>query len=311
MNVPKSIFRQYDVRGIVGRGAHARAGPRRRPRLRQRGVGAAGARADHRRRARQPALGRRALAAASGRASWTPAAPRWTWAPCPRPRSTSPSPRWRPTAGSRSPGSHNPPEFNGFKMVLGSEAFHGDEILELWEIIIAERWRGGARGRRPATARCSGATARAIVRRHRLARPVKVVVDCGNGVGSVIAVEHPAGPRRRGDAAVLRVGRHLPQPSSRSHRPREPAGPPGRGAPHRRRAGHRLRRRCRPDRRGGRDTARSSSATSSWSSSAATRCARFGPGTPVIFDVKCSEVLPTALAQRGGATRSCGRPAIR
>ncbi|MBW8839916.1 MAG: phosphomannomutase, partial [Gemmatimonadetes bacterium] len=26
---------------------------------------------------------------------------------------------------------------------------------------------------------------------------------------------------------------------------------------------------------------------------------RFGPGTPVIFDVKCSEVLPTALAKAG------------
>ena len=26
---------------------------------------------------------------------------------------------------------------------------------------------------------------------------------------------------------------------------------------------------------------------------------RFGPGTPVIFDVKCSEVLPTALATAG------------
>ena len=26
---------------------------------------------------------------------------------------------------------------------------------------------------------------------------------------------------------------------------------------------------------------------------------RFGPGTPVIFDVKCSEVLPAALAAAG------------
>ena len=40
-------------------------------------------------------------------------------------------------------GSHNPPEFNGFKMVLAGEAFHGEDILELWEIITAERWRTG------------------------------------------------------------------------------------------------------------------------------------------------------------------------
>ena len=93
MNVPKSIFRQYDVRGIVG--------AELTPEL-ARGLGRAfasvawerlGRAPDHRRRTRQPALGPRALAAASGGASWTPAAPRWTWARCPRPRSTSPSPR--------------------------------------------------------------------------------------------------------------------------------------------------------------------------------------------------------------------------
>ena len=86
-------------------------------------------------------------------------------------------------------GSHNPPEFNGFKMVLGNEAFHGDEILDLWEIITAERWHaGGGPARRPATARCSSATARASSAGTSWLRPVKVVVDCGNGVGSVIAV---------------------------------------------------------------------------------------------------------------------------
>ena len=79
--------------------------------------------------------------------------------------------------------------------------------------------------------------------------------------------------RRRGDAALLRVGRHLPEPPSRPDRPREPARPAGRGAASRRRA------------RASRSTAtptasapwtrraRSSTATSSSCSSAATRCA--------------------------------------
>ena len=38
---------------------------------------------------------------------------------------------------------------------------------------------------------------------------------------------------------------------------------------------------------------------------------RFGPGTPVIFDVKCSEVLPDGAHARRARNRSCGRPGIR
>ena len=34
---------------------------------------------------------------------------------------------------------------------------------------------------------------------------------------------------------------------------------------------------------------------------------RFGPGVPVIFDVKCSELLPQALLPPGHAPK-CGRP---
>jgi phosphomannomutase / phosphoglucomutase len=86
-------------------------------------------------------------------------------------------------------GSHNPPEFNGFKMVLGGEAVYGAAIQELRELAV--------RGRTPP--RPGGSLAAenilatygdAIVRHNApLARAVRVVVDCGNGVTSVVAIE--------------------------------------------------------------------------------------------------------------------------
>ena len=114
------------------------------------------------------------------------------WARCPRRRSTSPSPRSETDGGLQVTGSHNPPEFNGFKMVLGGEAFHGDEILELWEIIVGRAL--AERGRDSETSDGS------VLRRYRegIVTPAPagaagaVVVDCGNGAGSLVAVSHPA-----------------------------------------------------------------------------------------------------------------------
>ena len=84
-------------------------------------------------------------------------------------------------------GSHNPPEFNGFKMVVGDDAIHGDGILELYDIISAESWRSG-QGTQRVDGSVLSAYRDAIVSRHQLARPVKVVADCGNGVSSLIAI---------------------------------------------------------------------------------------------------------------------------
>jgi len=77
-------------------------------------------------------------------------------------------------------GSHNPPEFNGFKMVLAGEPCMARDP-GLWETITTE-WRS-AEGRETADS-SSSEYKDAIVSRHRLARPVSVVVDCGNGVAA-------------------------------------------------------------------------------------------------------------------------------
>lgn len=85
-------------------------------------------------------------------------------------------------------GSHNPPEFNGFKFVLAGESLHGLAITALGERIESERYVVGA----GIDERDDGVLVRyreAIVARHRLARRVKVVADCGNGVMSLVAIE--------------------------------------------------------------------------------------------------------------------------
>ena len=231
MNVPRSIFRQYDVRGIVETELTPELRAGFGPRVRHRRAGTGLAARPSSPWAGQPSLGpalaggvRLGIADAGGtaldvgHAAHTRALLRA-------------SPRSSTDGGLQVTGSHNPPEFNGFKMVLGGEAFHGDEILELWEIIVAERWRSG-NGPRAATAPCSGAIGTGSSR-----APAGAARARGGGLrerrGQPLAVGDPPGAGGRGHAALLRVGRHLSQPSSGSHRAREPARSPGRacGAP--------------------------------------------------------------------------------
>lgn len=87
-------------------------------------------------------------------------------------------------------GSHNPPEFNGFKMVLTGEAVFGDDIQLLRRLIEEGRTPERPGGRLTAHGSLLPQYRDAIVQRNApLARPVTVVVDCGNGVASLVAVD--------------------------------------------------------------------------------------------------------------------------
>ena len=296
MNVPKSIFRQYDVRGLVDRELtpdFARALGRAfasvaTDRLGHAPVIAVGK--DN--RPSGPALSqgvRAGIVEAGGTAVDI---------------GTLPTPALYfavfalgTDAGLQVTGSHNPPEFNGFKMVVGGEAFHGEEILELWEIITAERWRSG-RGKETSDGSVLQRYREGIISRHRLERSVRVVVDCGNGVGSLIAVSTLRGlgaevtplfcesdgsfPNHHPDPTVPENLRDL---QAEVRRTGAELGIAFDGDADRIGA---------VDETGeiiygdqllvifGRDAVR-----------------RFGPGTPVIFDVKSSEVLRKALTAAG------------
>ena len=77
-------------------------------------------------------------------------------------------------------GSHNPKDYNGFKMVLAGKAIHGEEIQNLRRRIEAEDYTQ-AKGRSAAMEILPEYLAR-IVGDCKLSRPMKIVVDSGNGI---------------------------------------------------------------------------------------------------------------------------------
>ncbi|MBA3998454.1 MAG: phosphomannomutase/phosphoglucomutase [Candidatus Accumulibacter sp.] len=84
-------------------------------------------------------------------------------------------------------GSHNPPDYNGLKMVVGGETLSGPAIQALRERIEAGRLTHGAGKRTQADVRA--AYLERILSDVKLARPMKIVIDAGNGVAGSIAPE--------------------------------------------------------------------------------------------------------------------------
>ena len=82
-------------------------------------------------------------------------------------------------------GSHNPPEYNGLKMVLAGDTLAGDDIQALYQRIVDDRLLQGAGALE--TADVTEAYFDRITSDIKLDRPISVVVDCGNGVAGAFA----------------------------------------------------------------------------------------------------------------------------
>ena len=83
-------------------------------------------------------------------------------------------------------GSHNPPEYNGFKLCVGHESLHGEGIAELRQLIERGHFtsgEGSVRSERITDRYVDDVVARTGPLKNRL----KVVFDCGNGVGAVVS----------------------------------------------------------------------------------------------------------------------------
>ncbi len=84
-------------------------------------------------------------------------------------------------------GSHNPPDYNGFKIMVGGDTLHGEDIRNIYKRIMARDLRVGQ----------GSVTRKNVVPDYiqRIAsditveRDLKVVIDCGNGIGGVCAAE--------------------------------------------------------------------------------------------------------------------------
>jgi len=84
-------------------------------------------------------------------------------------------------------GSHNPPDYNGFKIMVAGDTLYGDSIADLYRRITEGDLASGE----------GELTRRNVVPDYiekiagdiKLERPLKIVVDCGNGIGGVCAAD--------------------------------------------------------------------------------------------------------------------------
>jgi phosphomannomutase len=91
------------------------------------------------------------------------------------------------SSGIQVTGSHNPKDYNGFKMVMAGRAIYGDEIQALRRLMEEGRRDASVK---PGSVRNVNVTAPyrdRIVSDVKLARPMKIVVDSGNGIAGASA----------------------------------------------------------------------------------------------------------------------------
>ena len=195
-------------------------------------------------------------------------------------------------------GSHNPAEYNGFKLCLGTESLHGPDIQELHARIDA-----------PAASQAGHVRTEQVVDRYvadvagrigRISRPLRVVYDCGNGAAALVA---PQLFRALGlDAAI---GLFTESDGTFPNHHPDPTVPENLedliAAVRREGAELGIAFDGDADRIGMvDDTGRIVWGDHLLILYARDVVARRGGGEPVIFDVKCSQALPDAIEKAGG-----------
>lgn len=199
-------------------------------------------------------------------------------------------------------GSHNPAEYNGFKMCVGTGSLHGEEIQVLYRLITGGVFPTGA-----GTVRSVSVIDRYVsdiaTRVGRIARPdgspLKVVYDCGNGAGALVAPQlfHALGIDGVGlfTESDGTFPNHHPDPTVPENLADCIAAVQASGAE----IGVAF------DGDADRIGVVDGHGRIIWGDHililyARDVLARTGPGQPIIFDVKCSQALSHGIAQAGG-----------
>jgi phosphomannomutase / phosphoglucomutase len=86
-------------------------------------------------------------------------------------------------------GSHNPPEYNGLKMMVAGDTLAAEAIQDLRRLVERGQFVAPAQAGAQSTADISGAYLDRITSDVKLARPMTVAVDCGNGSPGAFAPE--------------------------------------------------------------------------------------------------------------------------
>lgn len=195
-------------------------------------------------------------------------------------------------------GSHNPPEFNGFKICRGTSSVYGAEIQELYRLVQQRRAPSGH-----GTVRQEDVVERYVddiaTRIGPLDRRVRTVYDCGNGAGALVAPQLFArlGVESRGlfTESDGTFPNHHPDPTIPKNLEALIAAVREDGAE----LGIAF------DGDADRIGIVDDRGSIIWGDRllivyARDVLARTGAGQPVIFDVKCSQALPDAIAAAGG-----------
>jgi phosphomannomutase len=93
------------------------------------------------------------------------------------------------TSGIQVTGSHNPKDYNGFKMVMAGRAIYGDDIQALKNMMTAETWKLAAQPAPIKQVDVEKDYRDRIVSGIKLERKMKIVIDSGNGVAGASAPE--------------------------------------------------------------------------------------------------------------------------
>ncbi|MGI8546818.1 MAG: phosphomannomutase, partial [Gemmatimonadaceae bacterium] len=89
-------------------------------------------------------------------------------------------------AGIQITGSHNPPEYNGFKLGVNKRSIYGADIQRIYELAVTGHFPSGH-----GTSRAEPVIDRYIEdivqRVGKISRPMRIAIDAGNGAGALVA----------------------------------------------------------------------------------------------------------------------------